>query len=127
LSDLVERADRDLEVPVGDDGMLLSGGQRQPAGLGGAGPARPSGSAAPGESTSSVNSRTEQVLQEAVHAAARERTVLVVAHRLATVANSDRIVVLDGERITAVGTHEELLSSSALYRELATHQLLVDS
>ncbi len=68
----------------------------------------------------SVDSRTEQVLQDALRAAARKRTVLIVAHRLATVADSDRIVVLDGGRITAVGAHEELLSSSGLYRELAT-------
>jgi ABC-type multidrug transport system fused ATPase/permease subunit len=126
LADLVERTDRGLGTPVGDDGVLLSGGQRQRLAWARALLAEPD-LLLLDEPTSSVDSRTEQVLQDALRTAARERTVLVVAHRLATVADSDRIVVLDGGRITAIGTHQELLASSALYRELATHQLLIGS
>ena len=51
--------------------------------------------------------------------------MVIVAHRLATVADADQIVVLDAGRVVATGTHEQLLSSNDLYRELARHQLLV--
>jgi ABC-type multidrug transport system fused ATPase/permease subunit len=126
LSDLIERTELGLDVPVGDDGVLLSGGQRQRLAWARALLAGPD-LLLLDEPTSSVDSRTEQVLQDALRTAARERTVVVVAHRLATVADSDRIVVLDGGRITAIGTHQELLASSPLYRELASHQLMVQS
>ena len=56
---------------------------------------------------------------------AEQRTLVIVAHRLATVADADQILVLDEGRISAVGTHRELLDRSPLYRELAEHQLLV--
>lgn len=59
-----------------------------------------------------------------IRSAAVGRTVMIVAHRLATVVEADQIIVLDAGRITATGTHTELLSTSALYQDLAQHQLL---
>ena len=73
---------------------------------------RPSGSPAPRASTASCT-------------AAVQRTLIIVAHRLSTVVDSDRIVVLDQGRVVAIGPHDVLLDTSPLYRELATHQLLV--
>lgn len=75
--------------------------------------------------SSLLDSRNEQALHAAIRSAATGRTVLIVAHRLATVAGADQIAVLDRGHLTATGTHEELLRSSDLYRELARHQLIV--
>jgi ATP-binding cassette subfamily B protein len=58
---------------------------------------------------------------------ARETTVLVIAHRLSTVAGADRIVVMESGRVSAIGTHDELLGTDDLYRELATTQFLVST
>lgn len=123
LASLLDRTEEGLEMQVGDGGVLLSGGQRQRlawarAFLAGA------DMLLLDEPTSSVDSRTEAALQDALRKVGRDRTVLVVAHRLATVADSDRIIVLEGGRVSATGTHSELLTSSPLYRELARHQLL---
>ena len=123
LDRLTDRSTDGLEMQVGDGGVLVSGGQRQRL-------AWARAFLAEGdlllldEPTSSVDSRTEAVLQTALRSADRDRTVLVVAHRLTTVIDSDRIIVLEGGRVQAVGSHRELLSASPLYRELAEHQLL---
>src|SRR3954468_20551976 len=76
------------------------------------------------EPTASLDARNESLLRATLAAAAADRSLLVVAHRLSTVLDSDQIVVLDGGRAVARGTHAELVDSSPLYRELATAQLL---
>ena len=123
---LLQRVDQHpdgLDALVGDDGVGLSGGERQRLAL-----ARALVGDAPllllDEPTSSLDGPNEQAMREAIRSAATGRTVLIVAHRLSTVANADQILVLDAGRITAAGTHAELLSSSELYHELAQHQLL---
>jgi ABC-type multidrug transport system fused ATPase/permease subunit len=124
LTEVVRRSPRGLDVLVGDEGVLLSGGERQRLAI-----AR-SLLAGPellllDEPTASLDARNESLLRDTLAAAAADRALLVVAHRLSTVLDSDQIVVLDEGRVVARGTHEELLETSALYRELATAQLLV--
>jgi ABC-type multidrug transport system fused ATPase/permease subunit len=124
LLDIVDRTPLGLDAQVGEGGVLLSGGERQRLAI-----ARALLSAAPilllDEPTSNLDARNEAALRDAIGAAAAQRTLLIVAHRLSTVVDSDQIVVLDGGRVVAVGRHEELTEINPLYRELATHQLLV--
>ncbi|MDN4612801.1 ABC transporter ATP-binding protein [Arthrobacter burdickii] len=124
LDALGDRTDDGLDLNLGEDGVRLSGGQRQRLAW-----ARVILADRPvllmDEPTSAVDSRTEQLLQQTLGEASRDRTVVVVAHRLSTVADFDQIVVLDQGRVTAVGTHEQLLEESDLYRDMASRQRLV--
>jgi ATP-binding cassette subfamily B protein len=124
LAEVVRRTARGLDAPVGEDGVLLSGGERQRLAI-----ARALLTDAPvlllDESTSNLDGRNEQLLRDALAAAAEGRTTVVIAHRLATVADADQIVVLEAGRVVATGTHAALIETSPLYRELAASQLLV--
>jgi ATP-binding cassette subfamily B protein len=124
LTDVVRRSPRGLDVLVGDEGVLLSGGERQRLAIARSLLARPA-LLLLDEPTASLDARNEQLLRETLATASAHRALLVVAHRLSTVVDSDEIVVLDAGRVVARGTHDELVGSSPLYRELATAQLLV--
>jgi ATP-binding cassette subfamily B protein len=124
LTDVLERSPLGLSAQVGEDGVMLSGGERQRLAIGRALLAAP-----PilllDESTSSLDGRNEQLMREAIDAVAENRTLIVIAHRLSTVVDSDQIVVIDKGRVIGTGTHSELVETTPLYRDLAKHQLLV--
>jgi ABC-type multidrug transport system fused ATPase/permease subunit len=124
LTSVLKRDKRGLDAEVGEAGIMLSGGERQRLAI-----ARALLEAPPilllDESTSALDGLNEQRMREAIDAVAEGRTMIVIAHRLSTVVDSDQIIVLDQGKVVGIGTHSQLVKSTPLYKQLAKQQLLV--
>jgi ABC-type multidrug transport system fused ATPase/permease subunit len=123
LDEVVERLPEGLDTLVGHRGTTLSGGERQRIAIARALLRRPR-ILLLDEATSQLDAVNEAALRELIDTVARTSTVMVVAHRLSTVVSADRIIVVDGGRVRAVGRHDQLMATDELYRELATTQLI---
>ncbi|MBB5321771.1 ABC transporter transmembrane domain-containing protein [Marinobacter oulmenensis] len=124
--DFIEALPQGYDTGLGDAGLGLSGGQKQRLAI-----ARALLADAPilllDEATSALDAESEHLVQQAMPALTAGRTTLVIAHRLATVRDADRIAVLDQGRLQAVGRHEELMQQSELYRRLAQLQFRTET
>ncbi len=122
-TEFIERLPQGLDTPLGERGVTLSGGQKQRLSI-----ARALLADRPilllDEATSSLDAAAERLVQQGLEALERGRTTLVIAHRLATVQNAGRIVVLERGEIVAQGTHAELMQQGGLYASLARLQFL---
>jgi ATP-binding cassette subfamily B protein len=120
-SEFIERLPERYASELGERGVRLSGGQRQRLAI-----ARALLADRPilllDEATSSLDAESERLVQQALEHLMSRRTVLTIAHRLATVRHADRIAVLDRGRIVAVGSHQTLIDHSPLYARLAALQ-----
>lgn len=123
LEEFVKSLDHGLNTQIGERGVLLSGGQKQRIAI-----ARAFIKNAPivilDEATSALDNKSEAVVQQAIENLMKDRTVFIIAHRLSTVKNADKIVVVNYGELVEMGTHEELLAKeNSIYGSLYTTQL----
>jgi ABC-type multidrug transport system fused ATPase/permease subunit len=121
--EFIERLPDGYDTVIGERGITLSGGQRQRLAIARALAVDPR-ILILDDATASVDASTEARIRVGLREAKRGRTTIIIAHRLSTIALADEIVVLDDGRVAARGTHEELLETSAVYRDIYEHGLL---
>lgn len=119
--EFIERLPQGYKTLVGDRGVLLSGGQKQRITIARAVYRRPH-ILILDEATSSLDTKSERQVQEAIDKVIETTTAIVIAHRLSTVVNADKIIVIEGGRLLEQGRHEELLKKSAVYKRLCELQ-----
>jgi ABC-type multidrug transport system fused ATPase/permease subunit len=121
--EFIEQLPDGYDTVIGERGITLSGGQRQRIAIARALVLDPR-ILILDDATASVDATTEARIRLGLREAMRGRTTLVIAHRLSTIALADELVVLDGGRVAARGTHDQLIRSSPVYREIYDHGLL---
>jgi len=127
-AEFVDRLPKGVDTMIGDDGELLSGGQRQRLAI-----ARALLKEAPiiifDEATSALDTHSERLIKVAIERACKQKTVLIIAHRLSTVIDADRIIVMDKGAMVESGSHAQLLEQSGYYASLhqAQHQPIAET
>ncbi|MDA8691760.1 ABC transporter transmembrane domain-containing protein [Candidatus Pseudothioglobus singularis] len=119
--EFIEKLDKKFDADIGEDGVTLSGGQRQRLSI-----ARAIAKDSPililDEATSALDSATEKLVQSAINKMQQDRTTIIIAHRLTTIQNADRIIVLKNGEIIEQGTHSELIKNAGEYSKLHQQQ-----
>jgi ATP-binding cassette subfamily B protein len=123
--EFIERLPEGLDTHVGDRGVVFSGGQRQRLAIARAVLRKPR-ILILDEATSALDAESEMLVKEALHKLPYHPTVIIVAHRLSTVVDADRVLVIERGRVVGNGTHSELIRESSVYRELVETQLVRD-
>ena len=119
--EFIQRLPQGYQTNIGENGSALSGGERQRISI-----ARALLKNAPivllDEATASMDAESETLVQDALSVLLKDKTVMVIAHRMRTVANADKIVVLDGGRVAEQGAPAELMAKGGLYARMAALQ-----